>query len=120
MGMMRPISLSERIRELDVLRGVALFGIIAANMRAFNSPQPTYMDHTLMWTGMADRIAQVLIDLFVSGKFITHFDVDQILGSQEKPDAIFDAPRRSRRVRAIPARSTMPVETMAAGPANRR
>ncbi|MEN6534981.1 MAG: DUF418 domain-containing protein [Bryobacteraceae bacterium] len=71
--MMRPISLSERIRELDVLRGAALLGIIAANMRAFNSPQPTYMDHTLMWTGMPDRIAQVLIDLLVSGKFITLF-----------------------------------------------
>jgi enoyl-CoA hydratase len=37
----------------------------------------------------------------VSGRFITHFDVDQILGSQEQPDAIFDAPRRSRRVQSV-------------------
>jgi len=51
---------------LDALRGAALFGIIAANMRAFNVPSVAYMDHTLMWTGAADRIAQGLIDLLVS------------------------------------------------------
>lgn len=30
-----PVSLSERILFIDVLRGMALFGILAANMRAF-------------------------------------------------------------------------------------
>lgn len=70
---MTPVSLSERIEFLDVLRGAALFGIIAANMRGFNSPQETYWDHTLMWTGTADRVAQGFIDLFISGKFVTLF-----------------------------------------------
>lgn len=35
---MTPITSRERIEILDVLRGLALFGIITANMRAFNSP----------------------------------------------------------------------------------
>lgn len=70
---MGPVLLRERIGVLDALRGAALFGIIAANMRAFNVPSVAYMDHTLMWTGAADRIAQGFIDLFVSGKFITLF-----------------------------------------------
>jgi uncharacterized protein len=70
---MAPIPLSERIVFLDVLRGAALFGILAANMRAFNSPLPAYFDHTLMWTAPIDRITQTLIDFFISGKFITLF-----------------------------------------------
>jgi enoyl-CoA hydratase len=37
----------------------------------------------------------------VTGRFITHFDVDQILANQEQPDPIFDAPRRSRRVQSV-------------------
>ena len=33
-----PVSLSERILFIDVLQGMALFGILAANMRAFFAP----------------------------------------------------------------------------------
>lgn len=70
---MTPVARTERIELLDILRGTALFGIIAANMRAFNSPMATYFDHSVMWTGIADKIAQGFIDLFISGKFITLF-----------------------------------------------
>lgn len=70
---MGPVRLQERIGVLDALRGAALFGIIAANMRGFNGPLAGYMDHTLMWTGPADRIAQGFVDLLISGKFITLF-----------------------------------------------
>lgn len=70
---MRPVAAAERIALLDVLRGAALFGIIAANMRGFNGPLPAYMDHTLMWTDPVSRAAQGLVDLFISGKFITLF-----------------------------------------------
>jgi uncharacterized protein len=72
---MTPISSRERIEILDVLRGLALFGIITANMRAFNSPQAAYFDHSLMWQGVGDRIAQGFIDLFVTGKFVTLFSL---------------------------------------------
>jgi len=70
---MTPVSVPERIEILDVLRGAALFGIIASNMRAFNSPQAAYVDHSLMWTSAADRIAQGFVDLLITGKFITLF-----------------------------------------------
>lgn len=37
-----PVSLSERILFIDVMRGMALFGILAANMRAFFAPLDIY------------------------------------------------------------------------------
>lgn len=70
---MNPTTARERIEALDILRGAALFGILASNMRAFNSPMAAYLDHSLMWQSAPDRAAQILIDTFVSGKFITIF-----------------------------------------------
>jgi len=70
---MTPVQPAQRIEILDLLRGAALFGILASNMRAFHSPMPAYFDHTLMWTGTADRITQAILDVFISGKFITLF-----------------------------------------------
>lgn len=70
---MTPIALPERIEIIDILRGSALFGILAANMRAFNSPLAAYFDHSLMWQDLPDRIAQSIVDVFISGKFITIF-----------------------------------------------
>ncbi|MCW5981687.1 MAG: DUF418 domain-containing protein [Bryobacteraceae bacterium] len=70
---MRPTTVQERVREIDVLRGVALFGIIAANMRGFMAPAAVYHKPLAMWTGTGDRVAQGLIDCFVTGKFITLF-----------------------------------------------
>lgn len=68
-----PISLSERILFLDVLRGMALFGILAANMRAFFAPLDIYGDIGMLFHSHADRIAQGFIDVFIQTKFITLF-----------------------------------------------
>lgn len=68
-----PVSLSERILFLDILRGVALFGILAANMRAFFAPLDIYDNIAVLFPGHADRIAQGFIDVFISAKFITLF-----------------------------------------------
>jgi uncharacterized protein len=68
-----PVSPSERIEVLDVLRGAALLGILTANTRGFNGPLAAYIDHSLMWTDPGSRFAQGAVDLFVSGKFITMF-----------------------------------------------
>jgi uncharacterized protein len=73
MSLMAPVSAHERIEVLDVLRGVALLGILTANMRGFNGPFAAYFDHSLMWTDPVSRAAQGFVDLFVSGKFITLF-----------------------------------------------
>ena len=70
---MTPVSASERIEVLDALRGAALFGIIAANMRGFSGPLAAYFDHNLMWTDPVSRVAQGVVDLFIQGKFITLF-----------------------------------------------
>ena len=70
---MSPVSPGERIDVLDALRGAALFGIIAANMRGFSGPLAAYFNHTLMWTDTTNRLAQAFVDFFIQGKFITLF-----------------------------------------------
>lgn len=68
-----PITLSERIVFIDILRGMALFGILAANMRAFFAPLDIYGDVNVIFHGRADVIVQTFIDAFIQGKFITIF-----------------------------------------------
>ena len=68
-----PVSVSERILFIDVLRGAALFGILAANMRAFFAPLDVYENIGVLFHGHADKIAQAFIDTFIQGKFITLF-----------------------------------------------
>ena len=68
-----PVSPAERIEVLDVLRGFALFGILASNLRGFVAPAPVYFNPRLMWTATADRLVQAVLDTLVSGKFITLF-----------------------------------------------
>jgi uncharacterized protein len=70
---MVPVRVSDRIEFIDVLRGVALFGILAANMRGLNAPSAIYGHNELLFPGFADRFVQGLIDTFISGKFITIF-----------------------------------------------
>lgn len=68
-----PVGLSERIQFIDVLRGMALFGILAANMRAFFAPIDVYDRIGLLFPSHADILAQGFIDAFIQGKFISIF-----------------------------------------------
>src|ERR1700692_2650640 len=68
-----PVSLSERIVFIDVLRGMALFGILAANMRAFFAPLDCYDNIGVLFHSRSDVLAQVFIDIFIQGKFISIF-----------------------------------------------
>jgi uncharacterized protein len=68
-----PVSLSERIQFIDVLRGIALFGILAANMRAFSAPMDVYSDIHSVFPGRADVIGQFFVDALIQGKFISIF-----------------------------------------------
>jgi uncharacterized protein len=70
---MGPVPSVERITVIDCLRGAALFGILAANMRGFAAPAAVYFRPELLWTGTGDRVVQGLIDWLVSGKFVTIF-----------------------------------------------
>jgi uncharacterized protein len=68
-----PISSAERIIFIDVLRGMALFGILAANMRAFFAPIDCYDHIGVLFPGRADVVAQWFITALIQGKFITIF-----------------------------------------------
>ena len=68
-----PVSTSERILFIDVLRGMALFGILAANMRAFFAPLDCYDHIGTLFPGRADVVAQWFVVALVQGKFITIF-----------------------------------------------
>lgn len=68
-----PVSLSERILFIDVLRGMALFGILAANMRAFFAPIDAYGHIGVLFPGRADVLAQAFITALIQGKFISIF-----------------------------------------------
>lgn len=68
-----PVSLSERIHFIDVLRGMALFGILAANMRAFVAPLDAYGHIGALFHSRVDLAAQAFIDAFIQGKFISIF-----------------------------------------------
>ncbi len=52
---------------------MALFGILAANMRGFNAPADVYGQIKVLFHGTADLIAQGFIDTFIQGKFVTLF-----------------------------------------------
>jgi uncharacterized protein len=68
-----PVAGGERIEIIDIVRGLALFGILAANIRGFAGPAIVYFDPGLYWSGFGDRLAQAFIDTFIQGKFITIF-----------------------------------------------
>jgi uncharacterized membrane protein YeiB len=65
---------SERIKDLDVIRGFALFGILLINMSLFNSPliYLTLTD-TQLWTGILDVVVFGIISFLVWGKFFALF-----------------------------------------------
>lgn len=70
-----PIATRERIHAMDVLRGVALLGILLMNIEGLAGPlngSLTGLDPAL--TG-ADRVADALVCIFVQGKFYTLFSL---------------------------------------------
>jgi uncharacterized protein len=68
-----PITAAERIAFVDILRGLALFGILAANMRSFFAPLAAYDNIYPLYPAAHDIITQVLIETFIQGKFVSIF-----------------------------------------------
>ncbi|WP_413975016.1 DUF418 domain-containing protein [Stenotrophomonas acidaminiphila] len=71
----QPIAPDERIATLDVLRGLALLGILLMNMEAFVGPldlSTSGIDPH--WQGV-DRWADAFVYIFVQGKFFTLFSL---------------------------------------------
>ncbi|MEV9640531.1 DUF418 domain-containing protein [Mammaliicoccus sciuri] len=67
-----PTSLTERVEGLDFLRGIALLGIIIANMLHFHSPY-AYMDPYTWFSTPGEQSAFHFIDVFVEASFYPLF-----------------------------------------------
>ena len=70
MRSIEPITGSERVVFLDVLRGAAIFGMFTVNMTADLPWGSMFREQPL---GVADRAVMMLIDLLANGKFVTIF-----------------------------------------------
>lgn len=70
-----PVARQERIAAMDVLRGIAVFGIFLINMPLFIAPANAFFgwESNPFWTAEKDRIATLLIYIFAQGKFYTMF-----------------------------------------------
>ncbi len=66
---------SQRIATLDILRGVALMGILIMNMPGFNSSFFAESDGAHLWPGRVDQIAEAVREALFSGKFNSMFSL---------------------------------------------
>jgi uncharacterized protein len=66
-----PITATERIAVIDILRGFAVFGILLVNIGGFMSPDYPFAQSP--WTGAIDQWTSIAIRFFVEGKFFTLF-----------------------------------------------
>ncbi len=69
-----PVAERERITTLDVLRGVAICGMLFANILFFAFPA-TSRNLMAEGAGAADRLVALFVGLFVDGKFYTLFSI---------------------------------------------
>jgi len=69
-----PVPVKRRIDTFDILRGVAIFGVLASDMIGLSSPEH-HFGPSRMWTDSANRATAFLLDVLVSEKFITLFSV---------------------------------------------
>jgi uncharacterized protein len=70
---LEPVTPAERIVSLDVLRGVALLGILISNMLYFSQPMEPDGFRNGLWFGPLDRLADWVSVFLVEGKFYPLF-----------------------------------------------
>ncbi len=70
-----PLSPTERIFTLDVVRGFALLGILIMNMPGFANSFFVEADGSHLWSAPVDRVAEVVRDMLFSGKFNSMFSL---------------------------------------------
>jgi uncharacterized protein len=71
----QPLQLKERVEILDLLRGIALLGILMVNMPLMNAPFVTEMGDYTIWRDPANITAEWIIKFFFAGKFYTLFSM---------------------------------------------
>ncbi|RFB18306.1 DUF418 domain-containing protein [Bacillus sp. HNG] len=67
-----PVMGAERIQSLDVIRGLAIFGIFFVNMPSFFSPV-LYLNPKDWWSGELNQWTNSLVDIFAQASFYTLF-----------------------------------------------
>jgi len=70
-----PTGDGERIVTLDVLRGLAIFGILFVNIGIFGFPEGYSQIHQELFGGTADRIVHWATQFFIEGKFYSLFSI---------------------------------------------
>ncbi|MBR9978786.1 MAG: DUF418 domain-containing protein [Bacteroidetes bacterium] len=68
-----PVQPAERIVDLDILRGIALFGILVVNLYFFSNPIAVIVVDGGLWTEWYNRAYLMFSRIFFEGKFITLF-----------------------------------------------
>jgi len=99
-----PLPVRERIQALDVLRGVAVAGILFANVLAFFGLSFMPPDRAAaLQTAAADHVAEILEHVFVDGKFYSIFSLLFGIGFGVQLSRGGDAamPRFKRRLRIL-------------------
>jgi len=70
---LRPVTASDRIETLDILRGFALFGILTVNMGAFSWPCEYMLWQRNFWDSRADAVVDWFVRFLAEGKFYPLF-----------------------------------------------
>ncbi|SMP60416.1 DUF418 domain-containing protein [Anoxynatronum buryatiense] len=68
-----PVSVGERLQAVDMLRGFALIGVLLVNTQMYNDTMMGFSASPLSYTGAANQVAALLIQIFATGKFYTLF-----------------------------------------------
>ncbi len=72
-GPLAPVASSERVEILDILRGVAILGILLVNVQMFFAPIFLYVSGERFWHGTLDQAVEVLTVFFAQAKFYALF-----------------------------------------------
>ena len=64
-----PVAPQERIQKLDIIRGIALFGILVINFTIDHGPTEPWTG----WTGFADQLVFWPIRFFMDDKFMAMY-----------------------------------------------
>ncbi len=67
-----PVAPKARLEQIDILRGIALLGILVVNMLSFSGP---YLEVPSLsfWSSFPDKVAEFLIIIFAEGAFYSIF-----------------------------------------------
>jgi uncharacterized protein len=68
-----PVLAGERVQTIDILRGIAILGVLVVNMQFFFAPMSEMFSGTDRWPGAVDGAAEALIRFLAQGKFYTMF-----------------------------------------------